>query len=138
MNSKIIIGALIGAVVGFVTGWLIWGIILVKYFETNTIPYVGLNKTPELMWAIALSQLLFGCMYAFIFNRFSSISLGKGLVSGAIISFLITAGMDILIYSHLNLFGRKLILVDSLAALVSGAIVGLCVGWWMGRKNTSS
>ena len=45
MNMKVLIAALVGGVVAFLLGWLIWGTLLMGYYEASMIHYEGLMKT---------------------------------------------------------------------------------------------
>jgi len=44
MKTKFMLAGLAGGVFYFFLGWLVYGILLMNFYESNTITYDGLNK----------------------------------------------------------------------------------------------
>lgn len=137
MNTKVLLAALAGGVAYFLLGWLLYGILLDPYFRSMTTPEgLAVQRAPEemVMWAIALSNLVYALMLAIIFNRWASISTFQGgAIAGGIIGFLMALSVDLSMYSMLNLWtGMAGLIVDPLVSGVMGALVGGIIGWVLG------
>jgi len=138
MKTKFILAGLAGGVFYFFAGWLIYGILLMNFYESNTIHYDGLNKEMPVMWMLALSNLLMGYFLAYIFDRWAKISTPlDGFAAGLIIGLFISLIYDLSFLSMMNLMSSTMALVD---IIVSGLVIGLVgavVGWVLGygKKN---
>ena len=77
MNTKLLLAALIGAIVAFFLGWLVWGILLMDYYNAYTTQYEGLMRNPPVLWALFLSQLAWTFMFAYIFDKWANITTFK-------------------------------------------------------------
>ena len=138
MNSKTFVGGLVAGITAFLLGWVIYGMLLMDYFSSNMVQYEGLMKDPPELWAIAVAHLSWGLLLAYVFNASSVNSIGKGMVCGALVFFLITLGTDFMFYAQMNLFNLQLLCIDVLISLVMGGLVGAVLGWWFGRGQTAS
>jgi hypothetical protein len=138
MNTKTLVGGLIFGVVAFLLGWLIFGMLLMNFYQSNTNSYTGLMKDPMEIWAIAVANLVFGLMMAYIFNLGNINTAGKGFTTGLILGLLMTLGFDLFLYSQYNLMNKKLIGVDVIVSAVFDGVVGAMLGWWFGRGKKAS
>jgi hypothetical protein len=140
MNSKAIIAILVISVVGFLLGWLVFGILLMGYYSSHMMSYNGLMKDPPVVWMIFLSNLCWAVLLVYVFHSLASIkTIGKGIVAGLIIAFLISLSFDLFMYSSMNLYvGGAVLVVDVLANALMGAVMGGVAGWilGMGKANT--
>src|SRR6188768_2682603 len=109
MNSKTIIGGIIGGIVAFFAGWLIYGTLLMSFFESHMIHYDGILKSPLVWWAMALGNLVLGYLVAYVLNLGNIANPMKGATVGGIVFFLLTLGIDLCIYAQMNLVGKKYI-----------------------------
>ena len=71
MNTKLLVAVLAGGVTAFLLGWLLFGMLLMGYYESHMIPYEGLMKGEAdmnlgLMFG---SNLLFATAIAWISQR---------------------------------------------------------------------
>lgn len=125
MNTRIIIATLITAVVNFLLGWLIWGILLMGFYEANTIQYEGLMKEMPNLVLIFISGLLYAFLLAYIFDRWANIrNLGKGFIAGMLVGVLITTCFDLYFLAGFNLFNVKVFIVDVIANTIVSGILG--------------
>jgi len=137
MNTKVLLAALAGGVAMFLLGWLVWGMILDPWYRTIMTPEAtAATRNPEemVMWALALSNLVYGLLLALIFNRWANISTFKtGAIAGAVISFLVALSFDFSLFAFMKMWTNStILLVDPLANAAVGAVVGGVVGWVLG------
>ena len=135
MNTKTLLAGLLAGIITFLLGWLIFGMLLMDFYMSNSTLYTGLMKDPPDFVAIFIANLSWGLLIAYIFNLAGIKTTQNGAIKGVIIFFLVVLGVDLLYYAQMNLFGLKVILVDVIANVVLGAIVGAFVGWWYGRPG---
>lgn len=129
MKTKFILAGFAGGVVNFFLGWLLYGILLMSFFEANTQHYEGLAKEMPIMWLTALTCLATGYFLAFIFYRWANISTWKGgFIGGLIIGLFIGLIYDLSFLSMWNFYNVKAALVDILLAGLTHSITGLVVG----------
>ena len=114
MKTKSIIAALASAIVTFFLGWLIFGMLLMNYYNANSVQYTGLIKTEPAMWAIALANICWGLMIAYILNLAGITSAAKGFATGFFVFLLGNAGFDLLFYATTNMYSINILAVDIL------------------------
>lgn len=133
MKTKFLLAGLAGGIFYFFLGWLVYGVLLMDFYESNTIHYEGLSKEMPVMWMLGLSNLLMGYFLAFIFERWASISTIKGgLTGGLIIGCFISVIYDLSFLSMMNLLNAQLIVVDIVVSTVVIGLVGAVVGGVLG------
>jgi hypothetical protein len=130
MKTKFILAGLAGGIFNFFLGWLVYGVLMMGFFEANSTHYEGLMKEMPVMSYLILSCLLSAFLLAFIFDHWAHIaSLKGGLAGGLIIGLFISAMYDLSFLSMWNLYNAKAAIVDMLlGGLVysaTGGIVGL-------------
>lgn len=135
MNSKTVIAGIIGGIASFLAGWVIFGILLMDFYSRNMVHYDGLMKEPMEMWAIALGSLLHGILLAYLLNLAGVRSAGRGAVVGGITFFLMSLGVDLMMYAQMNLINFPMIAIDVIGTSVLGIFIGAAVGWWLGREQ---
>ncbi len=139
-TNKILLSALAGGVVNFLLGGLIYGVLLTDFAnsfpELSTETVAAITRTPMIMWAIALSCLLYALLLAIIFGRWANVStFAGGAMGGVLIGFLIALSMNLSMYSMWKVVNLTGALADSLIAAVMAAITGGVVGWVLGYKK---
>jgi hypothetical protein len=135
MNTKTIVGGVLAAIVSFLLGWLVFGILLMDYYATNMKTYEGLMKANPAIWAIAVANLCFGMMLAFIFQLGGILTASRGFVTAMIISLLVSMSFNLSMHAQFDLYSGSLLVTDVLVNMVFGGIVGAFLGWWLGRKT---
>lgn len=134
MNSKTLIGGFLAAILSFLLGWLIFGILLMDYYAANMKTYEGLTKTEPVMWAIALANLCYGMLLAYIFQLGGIVTASKGFITAMIVSMLTSMSFNLYMHAQMDLYNGSLLVIDVLINMVFGGIVGAFLGWWFGRK----
>ncbi|MFZ1748648.1 MAG: hypothetical protein WAU01_00575 [Saprospiraceae bacterium] len=133
-TNKILVAALVGGVFSFLFGWLVFGIL---FPDIMHIDLPGFTK-PEAefsMVSMAISNLIWGLLLAFIFVHWANISTWiGGAKAGAILGLLISAAYDTGFFAMTNMFTMNSMLIDIAVNTVFVAIIGAVMGWWLGRK----
>src|SRR5690606_21885350 len=95
MNTRMLLAGLAAGIVAFLLGWLLFGILLMGYFESNTLSYEGLMKSEEEFnyLGMLLANILTGILIAWLLWRMGVTSIGKGLSDGFTIGLLIYGSM---------------------------------------------
>lgn len=138
MNTgKFISGGLIGGVVFFLLGWLIYGILLMDFMTQHTSAAAVAIMRPEAewpWWAMISGNFGLGFLLSYVFSKSGTTSVSAGALSGAIVMFLFSFSIDLMMYAQMNISDLTGIAVDLIASTVIGAIAGSVLGWWYGRK----
>lgn len=136
MNAKTIIAGIISAVITFLLGWLVYGMLLMDFFNSNSLHYGGLMKDPPTYWAIGVANLCWGLMGAYILSLAGANTASKGAMIGFLVFGLSTAGFDAMTYAQTNWMGAKALAVDVAVSAVFGAVSGAVIGFIYGRKSS--
>lgn len=132
MNTqKFIFSGIAGGIAAFFAGYLIYGLLLMDFFQKNTGSATGVMRSDADMvwWALILGNVFMGVLLSYIFNRWANInSFGNGAAAGAVILFLVAVGVDLTMYGTSNISNLNATIADIFAMGVIGAIVGGVVG----------
>lgn len=143
MMVRILVSGIVGAIAMFILGFLIWGLLLHSYFDstmTATAKSVMLEQ-PNFV-PLAIAQIVFGILFAYIFDKWASIStFVGGMTGGAILMFGLSLGWDL----QMTAFFKDMhvgspyvpLVVDVLAATVFGALSGGVIGQVIGMMKKS-
>ncbi len=138
MMTRVLVASLAGAVVMFGLGFLIYGLLLMEFMKANMVPEAAklMKDSPNLV-LLFVSNFAFAWLYAFIFERWASIkTFASGLMAGALIALPIAIGIDLNLFSTINIMQSvKPLIVDILAVTVMSAIVGGVIGQVLGMLN---
>ncbi len=117
-----------------VMGGLIYGVLFSGFIEANLGSATGVMKAPEFLW-IGLAHLPFGLLLTLLVIWRGDCSAFGGLVTGAILGFLMAASYDLSQYGTTNLWSLRLSLVDPFFTMVMVAVAGSVVGIVLGRAQ---
>lgn len=132
--QKVLISGVIIGVVSFFLGWLIWGILLADFAKIEGMSSISRPETEMVMWAMAVSNLVWGILLAYIFELGNVNTMQAGLMTGAIIGLLYALSLDFGFYAMTTLFTTNDIVKDVIINTVYAGILGAILGWWNGRK----
>jgi len=141
MNSKTIIAAVVGAIASFLLGWVVYGMLLVDYFKSNTVQYEGMMLPDGEMklWAIFISNLASSWLFAWLFSRMNVRTFAGGFQTGAIINFVWALAIDMMFYSMMNWFANStIIVVDVIVNAIFGGIIGGIIAMMLGRTEKTA
>jgi hypothetical protein len=120
----------------FLLGWLLWGYLFMDTFRSLSNPVEGAERAEPILWAIALSNVAWAYLYAYIFDRWASISTFKGgAMAGALMALLIGLSMDLVMYATLTMPTLQGLALDVVLNLVVGGIGGGVIGWVLGNQS---
>lgn len=140
MSTKMIIATLVGFVFSFLLGWVVFGMLLDPYYQSQMIDYPGLMRGHEDMrlYGIALAQLSWSFLFAFIFDRWANIrTFGAGLTGGFIIFLFAYGGYDLMMWSSMNIAKWQFYAVDILVNSAFAGLVGGVIAFMLGRGKTT-
>lgn len=143
MNTqKFLVSGIVGGIVSFFAGYLIYGLVMMDFFNKNVGTATGVMRPlPEMIWwSLILGCIFMGLLFSYIFNRWANINtLAAGASAGAVIGLLMTAGTDFILYANTNISTLTGTVVDILTGGIMGALTGAAVGMangWGNRKVT--
>lgn len=130
-TNKLLLGTLAGGVTYFIAGFLLYGLLLMKFFEANSAS--DIMKDPMAWWALILGNLVWGFTLTYIFARWANISTFMGgLTAGALLGFLIALSVDLSMYGTSNISNLTATLVDPIVNGVMTGLTGGVIGWVLG------
>ena len=141
MNTKkFLIGGLVGGIVYFLLGYLFYGTLLSGFFHENAGTATGVDRAMDQFewWALALGNVLSGCLLSYVFVKSNVSSASSGLITGAIIGLLMAAAYDFISYGVANLMTTTSVFGDIGTFTVMSAITGAVVGWICGLVGKGS
>jgi hypothetical protein len=134
MNSKkLIIGGIVGAIVYFLLGWLAYGKLLMDYFSKHAGTARDVNRAEPMFLYLIIGNLLMGFLLSYIFVKAKISSLGNGLVTGAVVGFLMSSSTDSIVFATTTVMSRQGILADVIAFTIMSAITGAIVAAVSGK-----
>lgn len=124
-TNKILFGGIVAAVAFFLLGWLIYGILLMDFMQSNSDQSLMKAEEDMVWWAMILSNLASGFLLAIILNWSNAKTCTDGMKIGAIIGLLMAFAIDLSFYSMSNMFySFTPVLVDTLVYGFLWAIAG--------------
>lgn len=138
-TNKILLAGLAGGAVYFFLGWLLYGMLLMSFFEAHQgAGAAGATRaeTDMVWWAMILGNLAAGMVLAIIFGRWANISTVKtGAAAGAVIAGLVALSYDLMIYSTTTMSDLTGVLADVVVYAIMGAAAGAVVAWVLGYQK---
>jgi hypothetical protein len=110
--------------------------LLSGFYEANSNHYDGLWISPPNLIGIFLSGWVMSFLFAFIFDKWANISsFVPGVIAGAIIAFCFGLSIDLYFWASMNLFGKKLLVVDVLVGTAFNALIAGVIALVLGMKK---
>ncbi len=130
MNTKnVLLGTLLGGVSFFFLGWLLFGILLEPITKANCNTIINLPMEEMRFGPLILSNLLWGLLVSLALSWNKQTGLMGGLKTGAIVGFVVSAGIDLSFYSMTTFFNSlSAVAIDVLANTLLYALVGAVLG----------
>ena len=140
MNVRIIIAAVAGGAALFLLGFLVYGMALEGWMQSQVNQYPGLMYQEPNFITLILANLVWALLVALIFDRWASIStFVGGLLGGAAITFFMGLYYDLMTLSFMNLHKSFTpVIVDVVAFTVIGALAGGVIGMVLGMLGRNA
>ncbi len=137
MNSRVLLAAIVGGIAHFLLGWLIYGMALMSYMNSQmTTEGAAVMRAEPIIWAYGVGSLAWAFLLAWIYSRYTTITtFNGGMMAGAVIGVLVALSYDMNMYAGMNAWtGMTGLFVDLLASAVISGLAGGVVGWLLGRN----
>lgn len=122
----------------FFLGWLVYGILLMDFYEANGNQTINRPMEEMVWWALIVSNLLSGFLLAIVFDWTNTTDVLEGMKKGAILGFLMSASFDLSMFSMTTWFiGKRLLVVDIGVSTLFVAVGGAVIAWVMNRGSKS-
>ncbi|HMO61539.1 MAG TPA: hypothetical protein PKC39_10415 [Ferruginibacter sp.] len=122
--KKFITGTIVAGVLSFLLGWLIYGMLLASYFQKHTGKIGSVDRPEPEMLYLALGNLFYGALVAYIIIRAGVKTVAGGFITGATIGFLISVSMNCMMYGLTYITSKHAMLADVIASVIMVGIVG--------------
>ncbi len=133
MSKNFMMATLVGAVVLFVAGYLLYGLALAGFYESNVGSATGVMKeTPEWLWLI-LSMVSFAAVITLVLGWAGAKDPASGFKIAAIFGLLMAVSVDFGQYSMTNLMNLTVTLVDPIVGAIHAGIGGAVIGMMLGK-----
>jgi uncharacterized membrane protein len=132
--KRIVIGTLVGAVTLHIVGYLMFDLATVDFYAANDAAAANFSRDVNLQWSIGLGNLALAALLTLcIANQASAATIAGGLITGAVIGFLVWFGVDFTFYGYQNRWNLTLTIVDPLLAAVQFGIGGAVIAAVLAR-----
>lgn len=138
MTAKHVYSVLALTVIAFFGGWGIYDGLLAGFYETHTTTFEGLDREEPLLWTFVVGNFVAAILLVYVLHHANGTTIGRGLLTGAILGFLITLMMDVMMYGSMNLFNGTVLIVDVLVNTVFFGILGAIGGWILGMGGKAA
>jgi hypothetical protein len=141
MLVRILVAGIVGAIAMFIFGFLIWGLALRSYFESMMSPAARSVMLEQPNFApLAAAQLVSGLLFAYIFDKWATIStFVGGMIGGATLMFALSLSRELemcAFYKDMYVASPVVpIIVNVIASTVFGALSGGVIGQVLGMMK---
>ena len=130
-TKKFLTGTLAGGVVYFLLGYLLYGLLLQGFFESQSATDANVMRPDDQMvwWALVLGNFFYAAFLTYIFLKWAHISTFKGgFRAGAAIGFLLGLAYNLIYYGTSTMMTLTGALADVVVSTAMAAIVGGVIG----------
>ena len=129
-------GTIVGAVVIYGVGYLIFNVLAANYYAAHAGSATGVNRTPQLIWAVALGSVTYAALITWaMMRRPGSTSIGQGAMIGAIVGFLAWGTADVTLYGITNINSLTIALLDPCLEAIHAGLAGAAIAAVAGKAN---
>ena len=134
---KILRGTIFGGIAFFLLGWVVYGMLLSGFMESNSDTSLNRPDTEMVWWAMILSNFILGLLVTLVLNWSGAKSVASGLKTGALFGFLLSLTMDLMMYSMTTIYNFTALIVDVITMAVLLGIIGVVVVLTWGKEKSS-
>jgi gas vesicle protein len=134
--NKFLIGTLLGGIAAFLIGFILYGVLLSDFFDSQKGVATNLLREPFDFLSILYGDFTFASLLTYLFGYFGNVrDFKSGAVAGAIIGFLATLAINMFEYANMNVYSFSAHMTDALLGGITGAVSGGLIGWYLGRDD---
>ena len=123
--KRFVVSVIVGAVTMHAIGYLVFDVATADFYAANA---TGLIRDSNLQWSIALGNLSLATLLALcIATRSDKPTVAGGLVTGAVVGFLVWCGVDFTFYGYESRWNLTLTITDPMLAAIQTAIAGAVI-----------
>jgi len=124
--KRFVVSVIVGAVTMHAIGYLVFDVATADFYAANA---TGLIRDSNLQWSIALGNLSLATLLALcIATRSDKPTVAGGLLTGAVVGFLVWCGVDFTFYGYESRWNLTLTITDPMLAAIQTAIAGAVIG----------
>lgn len=134
-TKKTLLATLAGGATDFILGFLLYVPVFGSFFQAEAAKTSasGVERDPMLFLGIALSSLVTGFLFTYIFSRWAGISTFMGgMKAGALLYSLIALSQYLLMYSTSNTLTLNAAILNVVLAAILGGVMGGVIGVVLG------
>lgn len=130
MNAKqAVVGIVVGAIAAAVLGYLIFDLIMGDFYASHLGSATGVIRDSQVWWAVIIGAAGYAAMIVYVLGlQAGKSTLVGGLVTGAIVGFLMWLTADFTLLGVENVSTPTLAVIDPILELIRGAITGAAIG----------
>jgi hypothetical protein len=133
---KILRGTIFGGITFFLLGFLVWGILLNDFSNTNYNQSIYLPANEMIWWALIASNFFLALLLTVVLHWAGAKSIFDGLKIGAIVGALYALSADFGMYSMTNvILNLSAIVVETLVNIMVMAVCGVVIVFFGEFKN---
>ncbi len=132
-----ILATLAGFVVLFLLGWLLYGALLMDFYESNAGSTTDAMRAEEdiVWWALILGNLFQAYLLVYVFGKWASItSFSGGFKAGAVIGLILGLAINLSMFGTTNLMNLTVTLIDPIVSAVMMGVTGGVIGAILGKS----
>jgi hypothetical protein len=124
--KRFAVSVLIGAVTMHAIGYLVFDVATTEFYAANAAG-IDLTRESNLQWSIALGNLSLATLLALYIARSRTPTVAAGMLTGAVVGFLVWCGADFIFYGYENRWNFVLTITDPMLAAIQMAIAGAVI-----------
>lgn len=137
--KRIVIGTIVGAVVIYFLGFLIFNIVLEDFYVANMSTVPGVFHETQIQWAIIVGETGSALLLTLaILSRGGTPTLSSGVITGAVVGFLIWLTADFVYYGLAAVWTPTIVIIDPFVEAIHFAITGAVVAFVLAKIPAGS
>lgn len=135
MNTKFLSASLAAGLTLFILGWLFYALLLMNFFEANTMVAGVWKESPNLLF-ILLGELLTGAALVYVVSTLGgALDFAGGTKTGAMLGLLLGLGLALTFYGSSNMMTLMGWLGDTVVTIIRFTIAGGVGALVMGKMG---
>jgi uncharacterized membrane protein len=133
VNKNFAIATLAGTVAFFILGYVLYGLLLMGFFQSNAGSAMGVSKeTPDFLWLI-LGNLVTAAFLGVLLGWKGANDVASGAKAGALVGFLLSLGYGLTMFATSNISNLTATLVDPFVSAILFGVTGAVMGMMLGK-----